>query len=320
MRKTEIKKQTDTRLSTWLARRPIIFALTLMGAAFLAGALYAVVSGGRGAGVDSLSIWPVVMAGIGIWCAYRMIARMPRTPMDRRSFVAITNGAVLVYLALGAMQTIMLGVFVMPVLQMINTGVLSTSAAAGALVALLILAFASAWAIGAVISMLFAGYARARQMNVPQWKALLSMPFSMLLPAGYILADKDAKNPAVEIRPAWYAAMTGRITQNASAAWAAMAAIILLTAVFHGAAPAILIAIPFFVFAGWHICIGPRNTAKNIGGAFATTAVAVNIALVAATAVMIFMARPAAAPYDTAQFEFTETAFEIPMPHDGANE
>jgi hypothetical protein len=135
--------------------------------------------------------------------------------------------------------------------------------------------------LGILIANIYATYRRAIGMNIPKWKALLSLPFglSLLWFPGYFLNDEKSK-PAIAIKSKWYSGFTNWVVAKPLNATLVFAVTVLLTTLFFDIYSAFILILCAIFFGVWVLVLGAGQLRKNVGGVYASVAAVINIALI----------------------------------------
>lgn len=283
-KKTTIKKNT---LFTWLFRAPIKFTLTFLLISLFGGILYAIIAQLISPAHPAAAEWPllVIMLVAGVAGLRKLIKHLPSDPISQTDFIATTNGITLSLIAMAIAYFLLLWKFFMPLFLVMNSPLTSISTAIYALIGLVILALIGTFLTALIITNLYATYVRALHLGVPSWKAALSMPFSILWLAGYAIKDKK-ESSALNINNTRYGRLTRRIVSSRVATWLCMLITLVLACLFFGTQYTIIAATFIGLFAIWFAVRGSAHMRENIGGAFATVAVILNIIILAGLIVM----------------------------------
>lgn len=283
MKKKETDKQTRIGLGTWLGRNQIKFSVMTLGLSILAGALYAAIAGA--VTKTGAPTWPVsiIMLAVAAFCIYRLIKRLPSTDFDRSSLVALSGGAIVTTGALLWIYIRIASKIMLPMMMWMNQPTAQSNAVAFyLLVSLFIMAIISLYVLGVAMAVVYATYLRTRMMGVSKWRAILSLPFSMLWIPGFIMPENSkSTKKAIDVRPEWYKRLVGRICDSRVATWLACLIIITLFGIVYGGGAMLCLAIPFAIYALWHIVRGADNTRADIRGPFAIVSIIVNIIVIA---------------------------------------
>ena len=128
---------------------------------------------------------------------------------------------------------------------------------------------------------LWACFLRARTLNIPLWKIICSIPFgfTMLWLPGYFLPNKTDKNHIVKTDSKWIKNLTNWTFLRPTNAGFLFAILVIFTSTFNGITRTMLTISALLIFAIWAMQVGTKKFEKSISGAYSTTAVIVNIAI-----------------------------------------
>ncbi|MDE6478318.1 MAG: hypothetical protein K2L94_03665 [Alphaproteobacteria bacterium] len=313
----------QSKLSAWLWRAPAKFAMAAVFMPMILAGLYAIIASAFTAPENQpIATWPMMtlmFAGLA-WAIWKLIKWLPRGAMDQRSFAGVYTASFFISRLSGLLGMMFVGFMYFPMLVALSNPMHSPGTTLWVLVALTILALFAAYVGGLQITDLYVTYRRAITMGVPRWKTILSMPFSMLWMPAYMLGDeKSRREPAVNVRPTWFSNMVNWIIATPVNTWTMFVVTIIVSGLLYGFGWMIFptFAAPVIIFGLWQLIAGTSHMRKNIGGAFATVAIIVNILTIAAVITINVMtyrimdqATPLAAP--DAQIEIVDTELVIP--------
>lgn len=272
--------KSSGKLITWLVTRPLIFAIVSF-VLMTAGAAIAGLATRAGLTFD---LGPVLVV-IGFLIATAILVRMlPNDTMHQRKFIGIYNAQTLITsigflvptIALLTNYNYWIGRIMRMYMMWPNLFITLT----------IIAAIFYLYLGGIMIAGLYAKYRRARTMGIPMWRILATAPFGfcMLWMAGYMIPDTRATEP---VGAKWYARITNWIaaTPTRTAAFAIIMATV--ANLFVDLTVAALPLIAAIIFAIWAHRVGDANMRKNIAGAYTTTAITINVALVIVACIML---------------------------------
>ncbi len=269
----------QTTLKQWLVSTPIFFALT----SFLFAVTLSVLAGLlMPKSETTLSIIGITMIVTTLISAILAIRKIPTRKMDRPGIVTIFNTK-MILLAITAISSLIMALNLMP-LQMWLFSLMQhpTGIVIGFLLAVC-LVLLSLYILGVTIMGIWACFLRARTMNIPLWKIICSIPFGfdMLWVPGYFIPTKPNKKPIVTTNAKWISNLTNWTIIRSSNAGFLFTALIIGTGIFNGLATTLLSLSVLLLFAIWIMQMGDKKFEKNIGNTYATTAVIINIAIIA---------------------------------------
>ncbi|MDW2958752.1 MAG: hypothetical protein R8M37_03000 [Alphaproteobacteria bacterium] len=271
------------KLSTWLLWAPFKFAGMSFLGLFLTTFLYTWIAGGiLKLQAASTTLFAVLLTLVVLTCVYFMFKRIPKFKMDQRSFISIINAQTIIaalafsisaYFIFKYAQQIMIYLVIMEAHTSIST----------ILVGLLASIFCL-YLIGLLLCGVYAKYLRARELGIPGWKIILSMPFglSALWAPGYIFKEDNAKKTSLQIKCKWHNRVQDWILSSKTNTIATFIFITLASILFMGLNSALLTFILALIFGIWALQVGTSKFLKNIGKAYSNTVIAINIAILAA--------------------------------------
>ncbi len=310
------KKTTNEKksiLASWFFKQPAKFALLsfglMLGIALAYSLIYAAIFGTTQIAAEPIAI--LLLAAV-IFSICKLVGWLPKNDLDRRSFVAIDNGLGLLYTGF-MLASVILAIsifggnsmqilFYVMWLQSYSMGLFLVLSTVGSLVYL--------YVFGLLIAMIYSMYKRAIAMGIPKWKAVLSVPLglSLIWFPGYMLSDDKKTTPTTPIKSKWFATLTDWIVAkpiNTVLAFFAMFAIALpimdLNTLF-------LVAGFVAIFGVWVSITGAAKLRKNVGGAFATVAVILNVLLIVGTIGFAWYAANNLSNVNDVQVEIIETS------------
>lgn len=274
-------------LMSWILWRPLKFALTLLGLGIVVMIPYEIVSATIG-GATALATLGILSIAAIVFATYLLFHRLPHDNLDRYSFVALENAQayVLALAVFVAMLAIMQAQSFLISLAMMGT--------AGNVIFVLLAAVmfvAYAYLVGLSLANVYAKFRRGRAMNIPTWKIICSIPFgfNLIWIPGYILPDEKApKTPVIPIHALWYKNLTNWIVSRPSRIILAFAILTLFTGFMFGIQTIFWTCAATLLFAMWASAVGAKRFCKNIGGAYATVAVVLNIIMIFAVSVITY--------------------------------
>lgn len=272
----------QNKLVSWFFNAPAKFALLSFGLMAGITLVYSfIISAIKGVGTP-INPWPiaVLMLATIIFSIYKLIKWLPSDNLDRRSFVATSNGLTFIYLAAILSSTIfMLGRTEQIILY---TMWLQYYSALWFFFVVTVASVIYLYVFGVLIANIYTIYRRAITMGVPKWKAILSLPFSIyafLLP-GYLLTEDKKTKSTITIKSKWYAKVTDWVIAKPINAILIFALILIGSACFMDIYTLALMALFIIVFVTWVWVVGAPTFRKTIGGMFSTIIATLNIALV----------------------------------------
>ena len=262
----------NQKITTWLLSRPALFAVTSFGLIVIGALLCGLLD------ITSL-VWIGIIISLSFFVAVAFLLRgLPPQNLDRRSFVALNNIQTFVVGMAFLISTLLIAANSQQIiLQLI---LLETTSSPALIVILVVAELFYLYLAGAFIANLYAKYRRVRAMGVSMWRIIATAPFgfAMLWIPGYLLPEPTKKAPALDIKSKLFASLTDWIIARPVRGGAALVILTLLSGFFFGFNAILMTFAMALVFAIWAWSVGPDRLRKNIGGAYAITAIGVNIA------------------------------------------
>ena len=279
-------KQQNT-LKQWLVRAPIFFALM----SFLCAVVLSILGGLLlPKSETALNVLSILILASTISSAIFAIRRLPATKMDRTGVVTIFNIKMLVLTLTSIISTIILANLIPIQIWLLN---LLQNPLGTIFVLVLTICFVllSLYVFGITIMGLWACFLRARTMNIPLWKIICSIPFSfdMLWLPGYFIPNKTDKKPIITTNTKWIARLTNWTFKRTSNAALLFIILITSTGLFNGITNTLLTISMLLMFGIWIMQLGAKKFESNIGDTYATTAVMINLAILAYTVIVFYM-------------------------------
>lgn len=277
-------------LMSWILWRPLKFALMLLGLGIAVMIPYEIVLNTISAGA---AMWTLGILSIAafVYAIYSLFHRLPHDNLDRYSFVAM--------LAIMQAQSFLIS------LAMMGT--------AGNVIFVLLAAVmfvAYAYLVGLSLANVYAKFRRGRAMNIPTWKIICSIPFgfNLIWIPGYILPDEKApKTPVIPIHAPWYKNLTNWIVSRPSRTILAFAILTLFTGFMFGIQTIFWTCAAILLFSIWVSTVGAKRFCKNIGGAYATVAMVLNIIMILAISVITYQQISQISAYENVAITVTDT-------------
>ncbi len=275
--KQKKQSQPQNKLSTWLARRPMQFAVI----SFLLMAVITFTYSGIAWLIThqipsrvTISTLTLASFTIGAWW---LIRKLPNDKMDRPSFIALANAQIFILSIVFMIITIVMGLYGQTIMlklmwtQATSPVAFYTTATITVLVAL--------YLFGIMLSNAYAKFCRAREMGIPKWRIICSIPFgfSLMWIPGYLLPDQTPRTPAISIGKKWYTNFTDRVMTYPSATALMFVITTLVSAFFFGFNLIMLTLFWGLVFALWGRIRGIEKFRNDIRGKYSIFATIINI-------------------------------------------
>lgn len=266
------------KLSTWLLWSPLKFAcLSFLGLLITTFLYMWFTNNVLKQHAPSQGLLAILLTLVLSACIYFMIKRIPKFKMDQRSFISIINPQTIIaafafsistYFIFKYAQQILLYLIIMDTQKSITPILIGMSSSILCL-----------YLIGLLLCGIYAKYLRARELGIPAWKIICSMPFglSALWIPGYILKADTIKKPALQANSKWYNRIQDWILSSKTNTIATFIFITLSTIFFLGLNSALLTFTLSLIFGIWLLQVGESKFLKNIRKTYSTVAVLINI-------------------------------------------
>lgn len=275
------KKQPG--ISSWLIWGPLKFAMISFALMLIAALGYGMANSLIFDG-NASRITLHVLLGVAFAAAVVLaIYKMPRSNLDRRSFVAVCNAQTFTVSATFIISTLLIVANAQKI--MLHMLRLESHSPTMFVIVMIIAALFYLFLCGLFIANIYAKYRRCRAMGISAWKTICTLPFgyALLWIPGYLIADEKAKKDAtVAIRAKWYAKLTDWIISKPVITVIVFVALGVFSGFFFGFNAILLTMFLGIVFAIWSNIQGTKKFRKNIGGKYTTFAIAANIVLLIA--------------------------------------
>lgn len=273
-----MKQQNTKKFSIWTLWSPIKFAAISFGLiasiVFIYGLITHYVYGA--APIPQAPLFTLLTIAL-IVAAFIQIKTLPREKMDRPSFIAIHNTQTAIMSLLFLTSSYLIVRYAQQI--MFQLLIMETRISIAFLITITATLLFYLYLLGLNIANIYAKFRRAREMNIPTWKIILSMPFGFaaLWAPGYILATSPTKQPTIAPKSKQLQAATEWITQRPAHTIAAFIAVTLLSGFFFGFNSVLLTFSLTLIFGIWALQRGTKNFTKNMPGKYSSAAVIFNI-------------------------------------------
>lgn len=280
-------KNQQTTLKQWLVNTPIFFAIT----SFLLAVVVSVLAGLLlPKNETTLNIIGISMFVTTIIAAVFAIRRVQTTKMDRTGIVTIFNLKMLI-LTLMSLISLITTLNLRPIQMWLLSTTQTSTGIIGGFILVVCLTLISLYVLGVMIMGLWACFLRARTMNIPLWKIICSIPFGfdMIWLPGYFIPNKADKDPIITTQTKWISKLTNWTLSSPTNAGLLFTTLVITTGLFNGFSATLLTISMLLMFAIWLMQLGYKKFEKNIGNAYATTAVTINIAIIIYLIIAVFL-------------------------------
>ena len=289
-----MKQAITNKISTWTLIQPLKFVLWSMAMVLTSAFAFHYIADRMGQNPlltqTVIQYASLILIGIN---AIILLFKLPRDPINQKSFVAIHNAQSVIWSA------IIIGAFYIFTSQMqnvlINMAAFSPRAKTIFIITMTIAALAFLYTTGLTVSNLYIKYRRARTLNIPAWKIWFSMPFgfsAMWIP-GYFLADSKSTKFDTEIKTKWYSSLTNWILSSRAHTIIAFIIVCIISGIYVGL-PGILLTFALAsMFGIWTLQIGTKKFTNTIGGKYANSVIILNWLIIICLVCFTLIPRPA---------------------------
>ncbi len=277
-----MKQKNTKQFSIWTLWSPIKFATIsfclMVSIAFIYGLIgHSVYNPTAISQTLLFTLLGIAIVGAG----FIQIKTLPREKMDRTSFIAIHNTQTAIMSLLFLISSYLIIRYAQQI--MIHLLIMETRISITFLITMTATLLFYLYLLGLNIANIYAKFRRAREMNIPTWKIIFSMPFGFaaLWAPGYILATDNTKQATIAPKSKQLQAATEWITQRPAHTIAAFIAVTLLSGFFFGFNAVLLTFSLTLVFGIWALQRGTKNFTKNMPGKYSSAAVIFNIIILA---------------------------------------
>lgn len=227
-----------------------------------------------------------------IACAYHMFRRLPRTPLDKKSFITLHTSQTLIISTIFILTTLLLANNFNRIIY--NLIMLESQSPVLFFCTIIISALIILYITGISLSNLYAKFWRVRAFNIPAWKIVCSMPFGFagLWSAGYFLDTPNKKNHTVTAKTKWFSDLINKITKNTKTLIFAFVTTTLISGFFFGLSAVLLTLMLATIFGICTLNKDKQQFAKNISGKYCNAMIIINIVLITVFAVIFSTSSP----------------------------
>lgn len=259
---------------------PLKFALIAFVLFVLIGFISGILSQTVFDGIMPNTLMTTLLVVMFVIAAVIVLYKMPRIPLDQRSFVALNNAQLFIVSLAFTISTML--IFANANKIMFYLMMMETHSNISFIILMAIGAIFYLYLCGLFLSNIWAKFWRCRALGLKTWQIICTMPmaFSLLWIPGYLISD-DAKTPrALNIRTNWYAKLTDWILSGSVRTAASFVVIVLISCMFFGY-NAILLTLILAIIAGlWMRIVGVPAFLRDINKKYIWFVIAVNVALV----------------------------------------
>lgn len=276
-----MKQNNTTKFSIWTLWSPLKFATISFGIMITTALIYSLIAGAiyTPATIPQTPLITLLLIGF-VGATAIQIKSLPRGKMDRTSFVAIHNAQTITLSVLFIISSYLLVRHAQQIIFYLL--IMETRLSATFLITLTASLIFYLYLLGLLFANIYAKFRRARELNIPTWKIICSMPFGFaaLWAPGYILDSDTAKKPTYTQKSKHLNDATNWIISRPAHTIATFIAITLLSGFFFGF-NAVLLTFSLALICGiWALQSGTKSFIKNMPGKYTTATIIFNIALI----------------------------------------
>ena len=281
-----MKQNNTSKFSTWTLWSPLKFATMAFCLIISITAIYSLIAGAIYTPATTPQTPLTILFLIGFIAATTFqIKSLPRDKMDRTSFMCIHNTQTILLSSLFIISSYLIArnaqriIFYLLTFQNQSSGTLVIIFIATLLFYLYLL--------GLLFANIYAKFCRIRDLNIPTWKIICSMPFGFaaLWTPGYIIKTSSQKKPTFTPKSKWLNGITNWMTSHSTNTIATFIAITLISGFVMGFNSVLLTFSLALIFGIWALQSGTKTFIKNISGKYATMAIVINLILIIITGV-----------------------------------
>lgn len=302
-----MKKNNTTKFSTWTLWSPLKFAAISFGIMITTAFIFSLIAGAIYAPAPMPQTPLVILLAIGFIGAIAIqIKSMPRDKMDRTSFVAIHNTQTIILSLFFIASSYILVRYAQQIIFYLL--IMETRLSATFIITLTATLIFYLYLLGLLFANIYAKFRRIRELNVPTWKIICSMPFGFaaLWTPGYILDAGTIKKPTYAPKSKCLTNATNWVISRPAHTIATFIAITTLSGFFFGFNAVLLTFSLALIFGIWALQRGTKTSIKNIPGKYANATVIFNAVLV-----ILFIGFYAFMPTTTQNVQLTISDTEI---------
>ncbi len=274
------KTQSPT-LRTWLLTKPLKYAIAIMCLFILVSFIYGIFSPNMFAPASQIALGGVATLVCGLATLY-FAYRLPRIRVDRPSFVALHNAQNFII----SVTFLLTAIFVLTSYNQALLYLMYLDAKSHLLVTLIIIAIALLYLYitGLFICNVYLKFMRAREMKIPTWKIIFSIPFgfSLIWIPGYLLDAPTPRKPGQPIHASWYKRLNNWVLSCPLNTVITFTTITVMSGFFFGFNAVLITSIAALILGAWLMASNQKTLRSNIGGLYSTVAVILNIIMLVA--------------------------------------
>jgi hypothetical protein len=302
-----MKKNITPKFSTWTFWSPLKFATISFGIMITTAFIFSLIAGAIYTPAPMPQTPLIILLTIGFIGAIAIqIKTLPRGKMDRISFISIHNTQTIILSILFIISSYMLVRYAQQIIFYLL--IMETQLSATFLITLTASLIFYLYLLGLLFANMYAKFCRARELKIPTWKIICSIPFgfSALWIPGYILDYDTTKSITYAPKSKYLGTASKWITSRPAHTIATFIAITTLSGFFFGFNAVLLTFSLALIFGIWALQSGTKPFIKNIAGKYANAAVIFNAILV-----ILFIGFYAFMPTTTQDVQLTISDTEI---------
>lgn len=276
-----MKKNNTTKISTWTLWSPLKFAAISFGIMITTTFIFSLIAGAKYGPVLTPQTPLIILLTIGFIGAIAIqIKSLPRDKMDRTSFITIHNIQTITLSLLFIVSSYILVRYSQQIIFYLL--IMETRLSATFIITLTATLIFYLYLLGLLFANIYAKFRRVRELNIPTWKIICSMPFGFaaLWTPGYILDSGTVKNPTYALKSKTITNATNWVISRPAHTIATFIAITTLSGFFFGFNAVLLTFSLTLIFGIWASQRGTKTFIKNMPSKYANTAVIFNAVLV----------------------------------------
>ncbi|MBO5946593.1 MAG: hypothetical protein J6Q44_00425 [Alphaproteobacteria bacterium] len=302
-----MENNNATKFSIWTLWSPLKFAAISFGIMITTAFIYSLIAGAiyTPAPIPQTPLITLLLIGFTGAIAIQ-VKHLPRDKMDRTSFIAIHNTQTIILSVLFIASSYMLVRYAQQIIFYLL--IMETRISATFLITLTASLIFYLYLLGLLFANIYAKFRRARELNIPTWKIIFSMPFGFaaLWTPGYILDSGTVKKATFAPRAQLLKRATNWVISRPAHTIATFIMITILSGFFFGFNAVLLTFSLALIFGIWALQSGTKTFIKKIPGKYALSAVIFNLALI-----ILFIGFYAFMPTTTQDVQLTISDTEI---------
>lgn len=275
-----MKQHNKTKFSTWILWSPLKFAAISFSIMITTAFLYTLLMGAfyNPATISQTPLITLLLIGF-VGAIAIQIKTLPHGKMDRTSFIAIHNTQTIILSTLYIISSYLLVRYAQQIIFYLL--IMETQLSATLLITLTASLIFSLYLLGLSFANIYAKFRRARELEIPTWKIIFSMPFgfSAMWAPGYLLDSGTTKNPTYAPKSKYLNQVNNWIISRPAHTISTFIAITTLSGFFLGFNAVLLTFSLALIFGIWALQRGTKNFAKKMPGKYANYVVILNLIL-----------------------------------------